>query len=452
MRLDRAAMALAAALISTTASADDAGGPRRAPAASADAARVPPGHPTIPAEEPHAHEGEDPHAGGATGGPEGAGPGEMFQAPADGAVEDVKLAPGTVTVQILDAEGKALPNTDVTLGIIYNSVAKGESRKRVVAKTGPTGHVKFDGQDTGTGVAYRAMVLKDGATFSMPPFQLPAKAGMRGVLHVYPVETDITKTLVVSQSMTYVEVKDDRIQIQQAYKIYNFGKVAWLPQDHVLALPPSYTAFAAQQGMTDVGAEALPKKGVKLRGTFAPGEHVVEFRWQLPYNGEGELQFDIGMPPHLAASRVIAPAARTMELEVEGFPAAQPTRDGMGQRALMTERNMRRDDTPVGSIRVQIRGLPTEGPAKIFATLLAGVGVMIGLVLGARRPPLRDMKTERAKLLAELKSLERAREAGDVGPKTYERARRELLDDLARTFAEEPEPAPAKKSPKTARA
>lgn len=427
MKAERiAALLVAGALFAAPARAEDAGrvaGPVDA------SAPLPAGHPgTGTATATGGDEVEDPH---------GHGQNEMFQAPEDGAVEDAKVAPGTIVVQILDAAGKALPNTDVTLGIIYNSVAKGESRKRVVGKTGPTGHAKFEGLDTGSGVAYRAMVITGGATFSMPPFQLPAKAGMRGVLHVYPVERDVDKTLIVTQSMTYAEVKDDRVQIQQAYKVYNFGRSAWVPEDVVIALPPEYTAFAAQQGMTDVGVDAVPKKGVKLRGTFAPGEHVIEFRWQLPYAGDAEVRFDIGMTPHTAASRVISPAGKSMRLDVDGFPAARVTADGMGQRALMTERNVRREESPLRSVRVQISGLPTEGPAKIYATLLAGAGLVLGIVLGSRRPPRRDTSAERARLLADLEALERARVAEEIGPKTYERARRDLLDELARTFAAE---------------
>ena len=143
------------------------------------------------------------------------------------------------------------------------------------------------------------------------PFQLGPKSGIRALLHVYPVTSDIEQTLVVSQSMIYAEVKDDRIQIQQALKIYNFGRNAWVPpNDLIVPLPDNFTAFATQQGMTDVGADAIPNKGVKLRGTFSPGQHVIEFKWQLPYTGEAEVKFDVGMPPHLAAARVIAPASQ----------------------------------------------------------------------------------------------------------------------------------------------
>jgi hypothetical protein len=62
-------------------------------------------------------------------------------------------------------------------------------------------------------------------------------------------------------------------------------------------------------------------------------------------------------------------------------------------------------------------------------------------VIGTRKPSRRDRRNERARLLAELEDLERARLAGDVGPKTYESARRTLLDGIAKTFADD---APAK--------
>jgi hypothetical protein len=135
-----------------------------------------------------------------------------------------------------------------------------------------------------------------------------------------------------------------------------------------------------------------------------------------------------------------------MELSVEGFPAARSTKDGMGQRALATEKQLRREDAPLKSMHVEIRGLPTEGPAKIFATLLAAGGVALGIALSTRKPPQRDVRAERARLLADLEALERAHAAGDVGPKTYERSRREILDDIARTFAVEPKAAKSAKA------
>lgn len=401
--------------------------------------------------DPHTgNDPHDPHGGGAAGG--GGGRGQMFEPPEDGAVDDPSIPAGSIAAHIADADGRPMARTEVTLGILYNSVAKGESRKRVVSMTDDTGRARFDNLDSGSGVAYRVMVLRDGATFSAPPFVLNAKIGSRAVLHVYPVETDIEKTLVVAQSITYTEVKDDRVQIQQAYKIYNFGKSAWLPpSDLVIPLPPKFTAFTAQQGMTDVGVDSVPGKGLKLRGTFAPGQHVIEFRWQLPYNGESDVRFDVGAPPHMAAARVMSPASKNMTLEVPGFPAPQPTSDGQGQRVLITELQLKREDKPVKSIAVAIGGLPTTGPGRWIASLLALGGLAYGVVLGSKKPTKGDHKKERERLLADLEALERAHASGDVGPKTYERARRELVDDIARTLGDPsapPKPTAAKKKKK----
>ncbi|MDB4943776.1 MAG: hypothetical protein JWP97_3310 [Labilithrix sp.] len=410
-------------------------------------APLPAGHPAMPGpaeaqgdeddgDAPNAHgSGADgPHAGVSTGGGSAGG---TADAPEDLVTDDPTAPAGSIVMQAVDPTGRPLGRTEVTLGILYNSVAKGESKKRITQMTDDGGVARFSKLDTGSGVAYRPMILKDGGTFAATPFALGATGGKRVQVHVYPVTSDVEQTMIVSQAMLYAELKDDRIQIQQALRIYNFGKNAWVPKDALVALPEGWTAFATQQGMTDVAAEAVDKKGVSLHGTFTPGQHVVEFRWQLPYSGEAEIKFDVGMPPHLAAARVIAPSSRNMTMDVEGFDKPRPTSDGQGQRALVTEKQVRREDPPVKSVKVTIGGLPTEGPGKLVASLLAFSGLVAGLVLGSRRAQARDTKREREQLLAQLEALELAHRDGSVGPKTYERGRRELLDEIARTFAED---------------
>lgn len=392
-------------------------------------------------EEPQ-EEQANPHGGHGGGSPQ-------MQVPEDTAVDVPGLPNGVLEIMIADPTNHPMPNTQVTLGIVFNSVAKGESRKRVQVVTNEQGVARVEHLETGSAVAYRPMVLVGDATFAVTPFRMPEKGGMRSVLHVYPVTDDIEQGMIVGQSVIYTEVKDDRVQIQQAYKIYNFGKTAWVPKDLVVKLPDEFTAFSASQGMTDVGSEAVPGKGIRIKGTFGPGQHVIEFRWQLPYNGEPEVRFDVQMPPHMAAARIIAPAGREMTLDVPGFPPPKTTTDQQGQRELITEKQVTKQDQAMKDIEVVVRGLPTEGPGKIIATLLASAGLLFGLVIGSRKPSKSDHKSERAKLLAEIEDLERARLASDIGPKTYERARRELLDALARTFAGDP-PAAASKKKKTA--
>lgn len=421
----------------TTTGAAKAAAPSPGTNPSGNAAQAP--HPVMGDGHDHDEDGSaaNPHAGDPHGHGGHGGGNDMFQAPQDGAMDDPTLPVGTLDLHIVDPTGNPLPNTNVTLGVLHNSVAKGESRKRLSVTTNDKGVARLEQLETGSTVAYRPMVITEGATFSVMPFRMPERTGMRAILHVYPVVESIESALIVTQSVIYTEVKDDRIQVQQAFKVYNFGKNAWVPKDLVVSLPENFTAFTTQQGMSDVGVDAVPGKGVRIHGTFGPGQHMLEFRWQLPYSREAEVRFDVGMTPRMAASRVIAPASKDMTLDVPGFPPPQSTSDGMGQRALITEKQLRKEDPTLSAVSVVIRGLPAEGPGKIIATLLAAGGLLVGLVLGTQKRSNRDRKTERDRLLAELEDLERARLAGDVGPKTYERARRELIDTLTRTFADE---------------
>jgi len=423
---------------------------------------LPPGHPSMPSaasgsgnfddsdDDGDLQPGANPHAGGGSGDPAGAGAGGrdphqggagMYRPPEDGAGEDASLPPGSIAVEIRDADDKPIPDVDVTLGILQQSVAKGENRKHVNQRTDGVGAARFDGLETGVGFAYRVSVPKDGASFAATPFQLPqAKAGMRVKLHVFPVTSDIELALVVMQGTIYVELKDDRIQLEQAINVYNFGKAAWVPSDLVMTLPPDFTALTSQESMSDQGIDPVEKRGARLRGTFGPGQHTLVFRWQLPYAGESTADIRVGLPPHLAQARVMAGASQDMQLRVDGFPQAKPNADMQGGRLLETEKEMQRGEAPLRELTISLRDIPTPGPARFVATGLAALGVLFGIGYayqsrGRRRViPKDDAKRARQQLLFELEELERAHRAGDVGPKTYERARRELVDAIARTL------------------
>jgi len=99
---------------------------------------------------------------------------------------------------------------------------------------------------------------------------------------------------------------------------------------------------------------------------------------------------------------------------------------------LVTEQQFRRQDPPVASVAIALTGLPTDGPGRSIATVFAASGVALGIWLGTRRPPPRDSKMHTARLLEQMEDLEKAHAKSDVGPITYEQARREIIDDLAR--------------------
>jgi hypothetical protein len=362
---------------------------------------------------------------------------ELLRPPPDGTVEDDRLPEGTIQVSLRDPGDKPLPGVAVTLGVIQNSVAKGENRKHFSQTTNGEGLASFVGLEKGSAVAYRVSVAKDGGTFAATPFQMRDKGGMRVILHVYPVAHDIKDAVVYMQGAIFVDVKDDRVQIQQAFRVSNAGAVAWVPETVSVSLPDGYSAFNSSQQMSDQGWDSTPK-GARLHGTFGAGESDVGYSWQLPYGGEKDVSFEVTLPPHMASLVVRAAASGQVKLEVDGFPAAEPDQDEEGNRLLVTGRQAKADDTPITRAKITIHGLPTAGPGRWIATSLAAFGIALGVAFATQRREKKRPKQgkgERAGWLLELEQLERARADGEVGPKTYERARREIIDGLARTLA-----------------
>jgi hypothetical protein len=363
----------------------------------------------------------------------------VFQPPEDTETADPKLAPGSITVDLRDADDKPVPRETVTLGVLINSIAKGDSRKHLQGTTDESGRTSFSGLETASNIAYRVSSGYQGGSFAATPFQLQQAGAMHVVLHVYAVTRDIREARIVCEATVASEVRDERIQVEEVLTIYNLGRNAWQPDGVTLALPAGYTAFSAQAAMSDQGVDEAGG-GAKLRGTFPPGRHTVDFRWQLPWSGDKDVDFDVGLPPHVAIARVMMPAAAGLHLVPAGFPPAEVKQDGQGQSFLVTERRLRPEDTKLGVLSIGIHDLPTAGPGRFVATLLATCGVVVGLAFASSRRGRRTLpgasQASREALLAELADLERARASGEVGPQTYEQARREIIDALARSLIE----------------
>ncbi len=394
----------------------------------AEDAEMPEGHPAVEEENPHAHAGK------------GNGMPGVFQPPEDLEQEDPTLVPGTIKVDLRDPDDHPVPGEVVTLGALINSVAKGDSRKHFQGTTDANGTAFFSGLDTASNIAYRVSSGYMGGSFAASPFQLGQVKAMHVVLHVYPVTRSLGTALIVCEAVVAAELRDDRIQIEEALTIYNLGRTAWQPDEVHMALPEGFTAFNAQASMSDQGVDQADGTA-KLHGTFPPGRHAVEFRWQLPWSGDKDVDFDVGLPPHVAIARVMMPATANVKLRATDFPEPVLRRDEQGQSFQVTERQLRPDDAKLTSIAVGIHDLPTPGPGRLVATLLASCAVGFGLFIAGSgrnergKSRLRDAKVTRDALLEELAELERAHTSGQVGPRTYERARRELLQALAYTLA-----------------
>lgn len=398
-----------------------------------EAGGMPAGHPAVSPDDDDDDEAPaNPHGGGGMRDP------RLFKAPPDEAEDDPTLPTGTIVVTLKNAQGAPMPRTPVTIGILHSSVARGDTSERKAGETDESGVLRFDGLASGSGTSYRVSTARDGATYALPPFALGDQAGKRAVLHSYDSSTSIAMLPIGMQAVVFLSLREDSIQVQQYLNVFNLGAVSWVA-DAPFELPAGFRAFNKQEAAEDARVDEVKDKGAALRGTFSPGRHDIAFQYQLPLAGAETQVIKLELPPHIAQARVIAEASRAMTLNVSGFPETQTARRE-GKRLLITERTLTRSESGVPMLTITLGGLPTEGPGRYLALSLAVVALLGGISYAFSKrfdtrhdPEARaDLAEAREALLDELVALERARKSGEVGPKTYDRVRRALLDSLSR--------------------
>ncbi len=394
--------------------------------APADTPNLPPGHPTV---------AQGTRASQASG----------YQPPPDIDQPDAALPVGTIKVQILDKDGNPVPSTKVKLGILQQSIAEGESHAAKQATTDENGRVKFTGLEAASGISYRVSVPEGRATYATDPFILKKTMGQQVVLHVYPSTDDIRAAMVGMRGFGYIQPRDDAYHFEFMFEIYNIGPITWVPKDVHLDLPHGWKAFVADKGMSDTRVVADGDSGIKLEGTFTPGQHQISFRFQVPNDHDATTSFSMDMPPHLASMQMVVESSPGMGMNIAGFGPAQPGTNNNGQRVLIASRQLQQGQPQMKQLSVTLTGVPTPPEGRWYAVVIAFVFGIGGLGTAltrshdsgshAAKVAERDIEQSRELLLDELVALEKARRREQVGPRTYESTRRTLLDTLARLEA-----------------
>ena len=96
----------------------------------------------------------------------------VFKPPPDAVKEDPSLPTGTLVLHFEDAKRKPIGGFEMKLAIVENSIANGDSRSYLNRAVGADGTVRFEGLGTKSNLAYRVSVLRDGATYALPPFRM----------------------------------------------------------------------------------------------------------------------------------------------------------------------------------------------------------------------------------------------------------------------------------------
>ncbi len=378
----------------------------------------------------------------------------MPNVPRDIAMPDASLPNGTIIATIKDEVDKPIPKAAFKLISNRMSVSEGEKRDTVDAVTDDKGEFRFDNVKVGSNWSYTISVIAtdptDSAAFARyvsEPFMLPLSGGFRVTVHRFPVSSKIDKLLAAVEGVdTVIEVRDDQIEVSQMFEIVNAGTTTWsLGAGLNLELPKGFKAVRAAETNDDHTAVGTDT-GVRWAGSFGPGRSQLTYDYKVTYEGEPSVDLEIQLPPRVLASRVRIAVRKGMELAVDGFPPTSVETLGSGMKLLSTVKQGSPQDE-LKTLRIHIKGLPTQGNDRWLVTSAALAAAALGIWFSRREPAAVDRaataaarKRLRKHLLAELVELERGHTAGQIGPKAYARERTKMLDAIADTL--DPEPAP----------
>lgn len=376
--------------------------------------------------------------------------------PVDRLIEDRLVPPGTIVVEVLDGSTTPLPGVEVELREKIETVAEGKSSSSHKKLTGPDGRVTFADLSTALSVSFEPIVHYAGGTYGLESFRASEKTGLIAKLHVYPSTQDIKEAFVGMRGFVYISLRESVFHFDVLYRVINMSRVTWLPEGVGISLPERAEAISVVPG--PAGFRAL-ERGAELTGTFPPGQHDVRVQFQIPRTNEGSEIFTLGVLPHVVELRVLSDATAGLTMSVPNFEPIQKATGPSGSPVLITRRLQQPGQSEMGTVTIELDGLPVIGPERWYAALgalglaLGGFGIALRRRLGqsaglrapeatptpsgAHLPLLLDEERKQALearqvLLDELQLLERARDQELIGPHTYESTKRQIIDALAR--------------------
>jgi hypothetical protein len=390
---------------------------------------LPPGHPPI-----------DPTEQGGGAAPEAQGADSETLASRDTVSRVASVPVGTIDVHVINEGNQPVGGAAVILQLHRESVAEGNTDTQRDSITNATGTARFEHLSTDSAYSYRVMLNTGGVKYGPQPFQLTEQSGVSLGLHQYPLVHDLKQALVATESLIFVEPRDDVFQFEVVYQLFNIGRTIWVPEDISVRLPNEPQAFNTQQSADDVRVESSGSS-VRLVGAVPPGQHQVSYTFHVPRHNTANASFDLELPPNVMQVKVGLASSRGAELVVDGFADAQPSTTQNGQRLLLTSKSFDRASQLPSDLHLEVRGLPTVGIGRIIAAALAILLAALGLAFALAKPkgqaqsknePEQLQDRARDRLLTELAELEGAKLTGQIGPKTYEDTRSTIMAALIR--------------------
>ena len=402
--------------------------PSHAATPNEEDSQLPPGHPSIDATAQV--NGAMPDTGADTGMPTSS----------DAMGRSTTVPIGTIEVHVANDANKPVAGAALILQLHRESVAEGNTDAQRELVTDTSGVARFDRLSTDSAYSYRVMLNTEGVKYGPQPFQLTGQAGVSLRLHQYPLVHDLKQALVATESLLFVEPRDDVFQFEVVYQIYNIGQTIWVPENVSVHLSNELQAFNTQQSTDDVRVESTGT-GVRLVGAVPPGQHQVTYTFHVPRHNTANASFEFELPPNVMQAKVGLASSRGAELTVEDFPDAQPNSTQNGQRLLLTSKSFDRANQLPTDLRFQVLGLPTVGIGRVVAAVVAILLAVLGLLFAlaksknkgqSKNEPELLQDRARDRLLSELAELEGAKLTGQIGPRTYQETRSTIMAALIR--------------------
>jgi hypothetical protein len=364
-------------------------------------------------------------------------------------VPSAELAKGTIEVRLISRDVDLIDNRQVTLSVTHESIAQGNKQSTLEATTSVGGIAVFPSQGTESDWVYKVSAAVGDAHFSTSQFQFKTGGeGLRIIIPVLKSSSDLNGLLILSRCLYAVIPQDNTFNVDVLWRIENYSEVAWVPDDTTYPLPAGAKALTIREAEGDGHFEsANDGKAIRLAGTFGPGQQDLLLRFQLPADGKATRDLTFPAAAHLGTLRVLLDSSPTMSLKVDGAQQPEETRNQEGQRRLIATRDFLSEKVRApDKIEVHIAGIPTPPAGRPVAVGLAAVIALGGLSqgLGRRskaRTPSRALLSKEDRehagklLLDEMIRLERAFKQGEIGRKTHEQAKRQLLEAYARLGA-----------------
>lgn len=396
--------------------------------------RLPPGHPATGA----------PGAAGAPGGQENP---NLPRIPRDTSGPASSVPASTIDAVVLDENDKPIANVPVTLALLRQSVAQGDSRDMKTATSDAKGFVRFSGLQTTSDWSYQIKVSAQAeanatATYATPPFNLMGNTGWMVRIHRFPVTTRFEDLIAGFEFVVAsLDIREDAIEVAMEFNLVNLSPKAWsLGSGLELGLPTGFRGLRAAETMDDLKVEPIEGKGSRWTGAFPPGQWTVQYDFKLPYDGEAAYDVDLPLPSRVLNAAVRVAGRKGTLVRVDGFDPPKEDIAPNGARFLTA---MKRGDpnNPIMRLSIHVSGLPEPGPEKWVAILIGLGGLLAGIFALARvspesAAPAPIRKRMRERLLADIVALEKAHRAGEVGPKGYAAERERLLAAIADTLLE----------------